>query len=56
VPKQKKTSLRQFMETVLSLNFEEVYGHGVDNARHMKPRRKKKTKFKRFNLKIYFTS
>jgi hypothetical protein len=56
VPKQKKTSLKQFMETVLSLNFEEVYGHGVDNARHMKPRRKKKTKFKRFNLKIYFTS
>jgi hypothetical protein len=41
VPKQKKTSLRQFMDTFLSLNFEEVYGHGVDNSRHMKPKRKK---------------
>jgi hypothetical protein len=52
VPKQKKTSLRQFMETFLSLNFEEVYGHGIDNAKHMKPKRKK-TKFKGFNLKTY---
>jgi hypothetical protein len=41
VPEQKKTSLKQFMETFLSLNFEKVYGHGVDNARDMKPIRKK---------------
>jgi len=41
VPKQKKTSLRQFMETFLSLNFEKIYGHGVHNARDMKPMRKK---------------
>jgi hypothetical protein len=51
VPKQKKKSLRQFMETFLRLNFEEIYGHGVDNAKHMEPI--KKTKFKRFNLKTY---
>jgi hypothetical protein len=40
------------MEAFLSLNFEEIYGHGVDNARHMEPI--KKTKFKRFNLKTHF--
>jgi hypothetical protein len=49
--KTKKTSLGQFMEAFLSLNFEEVYEHGVDNARHMEPRRK--TKLKWFNLKTY---
>lgn len=39
------------MEAFLSLNFEEIYGHGVDNARHMEPI--KNTKFKWINLKTH---
>jgi hypothetical protein len=30
------------MEVYLSLNFEKMHGHGIDNVRHMEPIREKK--------------
>jgi len=50
---EKKNKLKAWHGDLLE--FEEMRGHGINNARHMELKRKK-AKFKGFSLKIHLVS